>query len=108
MHLIKKDNRRIKRAFWLLFTFSIVTPLGIGIGWLLLEYSTGLVSIIFGCFSAGTFLYIGATEIPETEFAGATKDKKFRCLKYWMLFVGFLVIVVADTITKNTYGHSHD
>lgn len=105
--MIKKDNKHIKRAFWLLFVFSIITPIGIGIGWLLLEYSTGLVSIIFGCFSAGTFLYIGATEIPETEFSGATKDKKFRVLKYFMLMIGFLVIVIADTITKNTYGHSH-
>ncbi len=105
MHLIKKDRKNLKRAFWLLFIFSMITPVGIGIGWALLEYTTGLVSIIFGAFTAGTFLYIGVLEVPETEFQNPKTPNKL--LKFFMYVLGFLVIVIADTITKNTYGHSH-
>ena len=67
--MIKRDSKNTLRAFWLLFIFSLITPLGVGIGWAILEFSTGLVSIILGAFSAGTFLYIGALEVPETEFS---------------------------------------
>lgn len=47
----------------LLIIYSIVSPIGIGIGWALLKYSPPLVAIIASALAGGTFLYVGATEV---------------------------------------------
>lgn len=85
--------------------FAVITPLGVGIGWAILNFSAGLVSIIMNAFSGGTLLYVGALEIPETEF-GHDKNTQ-RGFKFAMYCGGFVLMMVLDVITKNTYGHSH-
>ena len=52
----------------LLFVFSMATPIGIIIG--ILASSAGvIVDVIFSSLAAGTFVYIGCTEIIVQEFS---------------------------------------
>ena len=59
------DDFRLVR--WLIFTFSIATPLGIAIG--IASGNGVLIDVIFSSLAAGTFVYIACTEIIVTEFS---------------------------------------
>lgn len=50
--------------------FSVMTPIGIMIGWILLDFAQILVEVIFQALACGTFLYIGASEVIVSEFSG--------------------------------------
>ena len=53
---------------WLVFIFSMATPIGIILGMILQNGGT-IYSIIFSSLAAGTFIYIAATEIVTEEFS---------------------------------------
>lgn len=66
----------------LIFVFSMFTPLGIVLG-MILSDADDIVELVFTSLSAGTFLYIGCSEIIIEEFSIETA-------KYWKFFA-FLV-----------------
>ena len=41
--------------------FAAATPIGIGLGWILLDFTGPLVEVIFQALACGTFIYIGAS-----------------------------------------------
>ena len=47
---------------WLVFTFSLATPLGVILG-MILSKAGDIYSIIFSSLAAGTFIYIACTEV---------------------------------------------
>lgn len=74
----------------MIILFSIFTPVGILLGMVLLEASPILEGVFLGI-SAGTFLYISASEVIIEEFA----ITKYRYEKYIIfisggVFAGFL------------------
>ena len=85
--LVKTFPDDFKLVRWLVFTFSIATPLGIAIGAILAKEGE-IYSIIFSSLAAGTFLYIAATEVITEEFA-VPGD---RWLKLFVFLVGATII----------------
>lgn len=86
--LVKTFPGRDKFVVLLVAIFAACTPLGIGLGMGLLEASD-MVELVFNCFAAGTFLYIGCSEVIVHEFSAPEA-------KYWKLFaflVGIGIIV---------------
>ena len=66
--LVKTFPNDFKLVRWLIFIFSIATPLGIVIG-MLLSTQSEIYDIIFSSLAAGTFLYIAANEVIVEEFS---------------------------------------
>lgn len=78
------DFRLVK---WLLFIFSIATPVGIVLG-MILGKEGEIYSIIFSSLAAGTFLYIAASEVIVEEFS----LPGLRWLKLILFLVGATMI----------------
>ena len=53
---------------WLVFTFSIATPLGVLLG-MVLANAGDIYEIVFSSLAAGTFVYIGCSEVVVEEFS---------------------------------------
>ena len=71
----------------LIFVFSMATPIGIVIG-ILASNAGVLVDVIFSSLAAGTFVYIGCTEIVVQEFS--VPGGRFIKLLFFLL--GALII----------------
>ena len=103
--LAARDRRRQhrKRMIILLLIYAAVSPVGIGVGVLVLKLSSPLVSILCTAVASGTFLYIGATDVPGEDF-----HAKNKLHKYLWYTLGVAVIMGAGAISINTTGgHSH-
>ena len=66
----------------LLVMFSLFTPLGIVLGFIL-SGSSELTEIIFSCLAAGTFIYIACSEVIIEEFS--MPDYKYLKLLFFIL-----------------------
>ena len=55
--------------------------------------------------TAGTFLYVGATEIANEEFEGLGKGEKWR--RFMALLGGMGVIYAVTRTTEGWEGHHH-
>ena len=75
--------------------FSLMGPLGCGLGIMVDEFANPIVDSIMLAIVAGTFLYVGATEVIPEEFEEATNKWK----KFTALMTG---IVSIFAITQNT------
>ena len=71
----------------LIFLFSMATPLGIVIG-ILASNAGVIIDVIFSSLAAGTFIYIGCTEIVVQEFS-IPGD---RFIKLLVFLLGALII----------------
>lgn len=65
---MQKNQFPFKTLFGLISIFSLATPLGVTIG-IIVSNSPGMVEIVFTSLAAGTFLYIGASEVITEEFS---------------------------------------
>ena len=72
------DNHVVK----LIFMFAIFTPIGILIGWAAGSSGSGVLEMVFNALAAGTFIYIGCSEVIVEEFA--TKENK------WWKFLAYV------------------
>lgn len=76
------------------FTFAVVSPLGIGIGIIVTnveENSTALVSVILQGLATGTLLYVVFFEILQA-------DQKSGLKQYCSIFVGFVIMFTITTL----------
>ena len=89
--------------FVLLSVFSVLGPLGVGLGWSILEYSATLVSVIAGSLSAGTFMYMGASEVVSEDFEGGGR-KHTKCMCYAL---GVVVIFAVAMVSEHVLGVEH-
>lgn len=71
---------------WLIFTFSLATPLGIVVGMSLQE--SDMVNVVINCLAAGSFVYIACSEVIVEEFT-ISDD---RGMKLLFFIVGILLI----------------
>jgi zinc transporter ZupT len=80
----------------MIILFSIFTPIGISIG-LIVASSNLLVQGIFLAMSAGTFLYISASEVIVEEFSLT----KYRYQKYFLFMCGGILVGVLAYMEKD-------
>jgi zinc transporter ZupT len=80
------DDFRLVRT--LVLMFSLATPIGIAIG-ILASGAGELVDVIFSSLAAGTFVYIGCTEIIVSEFSIPGN----RWLKLFFFLLGASIII---------------
>lgn len=99
---LHKNSVKACHIMLLISIFVAVELLMLGVGWAILEFSATIVSVIASAFSAGVFMYMGATEVISEDFNGTRKYGK--CF-YYGLGVG--VILVVTLITQYAFGHSH-
>jgi zinc transporter 1/2/3 len=96
-----KSTLENKHQVILMFVFSLSVPLGIGIGWIaeskMPDSATGYLLAI----SAGTFLYIGASELVVEEFVQGKR--------HWEKLISFMVGCVAILLVTAyaDLGHDH-
>jgi solute carrier family 39 (zinc transporter), member 1/2/3 len=87
--LVKTFPDDITLCKWLVFSFAISSPIGIALG-MSLANASELVEVIFTCLAAGTFVYIGCSEVVVQEFS-VPGD---RLLKLAAYLVGALIIIL--------------
>lgn len=81
--------------------FTLFTPIGIGIGWILQSNGNRLMEGIILALSSGTFIYVACSEVIVEEFAVT----KYKYMKFSMYFVGALL--VAGLSVWEVYGGGH-
>ena len=87
--LVRTFPNNFKLVRWLIFVFSLATPMGVALG-MLLSKAGEIYDIIFSSLAAGTFIYIACTEIIVEEFA----VPGYRFLKLFVFLVGALIITL--------------
>jgi len=80
--LVKTFPNDFKLCRWLVFCFACATPLGVALGMILLGLGD-IYDIIFSSLAAGSFVYIGCSEVIVEEFSIPGN-------RYWKL-LAFLV-----------------
>lgn len=96
-----------RTKFWLavvyIFTYSVVSPMGIGIGILLSSGSasddTQVVSVVLQGLASGTLLYVIFFEVLSKERSGL--------LQYLGVFGGFFFMFGIKFLTGHSHSHSH-
>ena len=66
--LVKTFPDNFKLCRWLIFVFSLATPLGVGIG-MAVANAGDIYDVIFSSLAAGSFVYIACTEVIVEEFS---------------------------------------
>ncbi|OMJ70137.1 hypothetical protein SteCoe_31953 [Stentor coeruleus] len=91
---LEKASRKI--SIVLMFLFVLSSPLGIAIGISLSDLAFPIIRAIFLGISAGTFIYIGCTEILAEEM----HDKNNKILKFSGFIFGFVPLAMAAIFIK--------
>jgi len=87
--LVRTFPNDITLCKWLVFSFAISSPVGIALG-MSLANTSDLIEVIFTCLAAGTFVYIGCSEVVVQEFSVPGQ----RLLKLGAYMVGALIIIL--------------
>ena len=74
---------------WLVFSFAISSPIGIALG-MALANTDDIIEVIFSSLAAGTFVYIGCSEVVVNEFS----VPGLRVVKLLAYLVGALIIIL--------------
>ncbi|OMJ94204.1 hypothetical protein SteCoe_2689 [Stentor coeruleus] len=94
---IKLEKATRKLSILLMLMFITSSPLGIAIGISLSDLKFPIIKAIFLSISAGTFLYIGCTEIIAEEM----HKREYRFLKFFGFVVGFVPLAFASIFIKD-------
>ena len=100
-----------RRICALLGLFSAVGPIGLAAGVLVKEVAGGMVEPLLVALTAGTFIYVGATEVVAEEFGGegnphehAPKGAKFGAMVTGMGLIGAIVAVTGRLEASALHG----
>lgn len=94
---IKLETATRKLSILLMILFITSSPLGIAIGISLSDLQFPIIKAIFLSISAGTFIYIGCTEILAEEM----HKREYRFLKFFGFLVGFVPLAFAAIFIKD-------
>ncbi|GAX27805.1 solute carrier family 39 (zinc transporter), member 1/2/3 [Fistulifera solaris] len=83
--------------------FSCMGPIGVALGMAVSEYAAPIVDSIMLAVVAGTFVYVGATEVIPEEW----EDGQHKWAKFAALMGGIGSILVITQYTASLGGHSH-
>ena len=81
--------------------FSCMGPLGVALGMAVNEYAAPIVDSIFLAIVAGTFVYVGATEVIPEEW----EDSEYKWTKFGALMAGIVGIIGITQYTASLGGH---
>ena len=92
-----------------LLCFSVVGPLGVTIGLLINQLADSTIDALIVAVTAGTFIYMGATEIANEEFEDATRSERFTRYGAMLLGVGSIYGLTskAEQWEHSAGGHGH-
>jgi len=86
-----------------LSVFSMMGPIGVAIGMAVNEFASPIIDSIMLAIVAGTFVYVGATEVIPEEWE--EQDHKWK--KFFALMSGIVSIFGITQYTMSLEGHSH-
>mmetsp|Transcript_20773 Transcript_20773/g.48196 ORF Transcript_20773/g.48196 Transcript_20773/m.48196 type:complete len:456 (-) Transcript_20773:2720-4087(-) len=81
--------------------FSCMGPIGVALGMAVNEYAAPVVDSIFLAIVAGTFVYVGATEVIPEEW----EDSSYKWTKFGALMTGIFMIVGITQYTHSMGAH---
>jgi zinc transporter 1/2/3 len=82
-----------------LSTFSCMGPIGVAIGLAVNEFAAPIVDAVMLAIVAGTFVYVGATEVIPEEW----EDPKHKWKKFGALMSGIVSILVITQYTMSLH-----
>ena len=103
---ILRAGASVKQELLVVAVFSLVTPIGIIIG-TAAQSDDPWANLVLNCLAAGTFLYVGTTEVVGDELDSPHKDDTHsrggdtrgrRMLKFLAMLVGVAVVALAALI----------
>ena len=83
--------------------FSCMGPIGVALGMAVNEYAAPVVDAAMLAVVAGTFVYVGATEVIPEEW----EDSKHKWKKFAALMTGIASIAAITQYTMSLGGHDH-
>jgi zinc transporter 1/2/3 len=86
-----------------LAAFSMMGPIGVVLGMAVKEVAPPLFDVLMLATVAGTFIYVGATEVIPEEFED--QDNKWK--KFGSLVGGIVTIFIVTQYTAGLEGHAH-
>lgn len=86
-----------------LSVFSTMGPIGVAIGMAVTEFAAPIVDSIMLATVAGTFIYVGATEVIPEEW----EEQENKWMKFFALMSGIISIFAITQYTMTLEGHSH-
>lgn len=95
-----KSGLTHEQIIWFLSIFSCMGPIGVALGMIVKEFAAPIVDSIMLAIVAGTFIYVGATEVIPEEW----EDSKHKWKKFIALMSG-IVTIFAITQYTMTLGH---
>lgn len=103
-----KTSLSMSSIIKLLSVYSIVGPLGVMSGVLISKVSSPLIEALVVAVTAGTFLYVGATEIANEEFEHVEGVEKYGKFVSLLSGMGFMAVVHSVSEKwEHLSGHSH-
>jgi len=103
-----KSGMPRRKVIGYLSLFSSIGALGFGIGMVVNEFAGKIVDAVLVALAAGTFIYVGATEVIAEEF----EEKENKWKKFGALMTGIGLIAAVTSYTEgfhdHSHGHSHD
>ena len=85
--------------------FSLVAPIGLATGIFVSSVASPWLEASIVAITAGTFLYVGATEVVNEEFEEAKDLEKY--LKFASLVAGMASILAISKVSEGIGGHDH-
>ncbi len=92
-----KTGMKPRQIITYLSIFSAVGPIGVGLGMLVNEFATPLADAIMLAIVAGTFVYVGATEVIPEEW----EDQSHKWKKFFSLISGIVTIYFITQYTMS-------
>lgn len=85
------DSQASAKRFWsVALGFSIASPVGIFLGYILSSISSGVVSSSLSALASGTFLYVAMMEVIPKELA----DPSYKISKILIMLLGFFLMSI--------------
>jgi zinc transporter 1/2/3 len=89
--------------FKFLSVFSLMGPIGVAIGIAVSEFAAPIFDSIMLATVAGTFVYVGATEVIPEEW----EEQEHKWKKFFALMGGIVSIYGITQYTITLEGHAH-
>lgn len=86
-----------------LSVFSAMGPIGVAIGMAVTSFAAPIVDSIMLATVAGTFIYVGATEVIPEEW----EEQEHKWPKFFALMSGIISIFGITQYTMTLEGHAH-
>lgn len=98
-----KSGMSKKQITTYLSIFSAMGPIGVAIGMAVNEFAAPIIDSIMLAAVAGTFVYVGATEVIPEEW----EEQDYKWTKFFALMSGIVSIFCITQYTMSFEGHSH-